>query len=356
MSKTRLVSKLTAGLAMLASAGWFVTAAFPLAAAPQIVADGAGVTVELNGVQLRHRGRVGYPAEAAAKAVEGTVAVQVRLDAGGNVMDASVVSGPDELRRAVLESVLSWHFAQDAAGSTRTVTVSFQLPAQAPESAHGITPELRTEAAAEAKTLGSLAMAPKPSQIASIDVRGLSDQARTDLLAALPIHVGDTFSPETMFKAMTVARAFDEHLHLSAGTSPKGETFVTIALREASAVPLASGTVNVSQNIASPAAGAIQVGGPVQAAALIYGPRPQYPPLAKQAHISGVVHLHATIAANGTVQQLEVIQPAHPLLAPAAIEAVRTWRYKPTLMNGEPVAVETTIDVSFFLVDGQTQM
>jgi protein TonB len=44
-----------------------------------------------------------------------------------------------------------------------------------------------------------------------------------------------------------------------------------------------------------------------------------------------------------------VVPPAHPLLAPAAMEAVRQWRYKPTLLNGEPVAVETNITVSFSL-------
>jgi periplasmic protein TonB len=93
----------------------------------------------------------------------------------------------------------------------------------------------------------------------------------------------------------------------------------------------------------------LQIGGNVQAALLIDGPKPTYPPLAKQARISGVVHLHAFISKEGTIQSLSVIPPAHPLLAPAALEAVRRWRYKPTLLNGEPVEVETTIDVSFML-------
>ena len=93
----------------------------------------------------------------------------------------------------------------------------------------------------------------------------------------------------------------------------------------------------------------VQIGGNVQAALLIYGPKPNYPPLAKQARISGTVHLHAFISKEGTIQSLTVIPPAHPLLAPAAVETVRTWRYKPTMLNGEPVEVETTIDVSFML-------
>ena len=75
-----------------------------------MVADGPGVTVNLNGAQLMHRTPVTFPTEALAKGVEGTVVVQVRLDPNGEVIDDTVLSGPDELRRSVQQSVLSWHF------------------------------------------------------------------------------------------------------------------------------------------------------------------------------------------------------------------------------------------------------
>jgi protein TonB len=58
--------------------------------------------------------------------------------------------------------------------------------------------------------------------------------------------------------------------------------------------------------------------------------------------------LHALIAKDGTVQQLEVMS-GHPLLVQAALDAVKQWRYRPTLLNGEPVEVDTTIDVIFTL-------
>ena len=348
MSRTRSISTLTAGLVLLAAACWFVTAAFPLAAEPQIVADGAGVTVELSGAQLMHRSPVRYPVEALAKRVEGSVAVQARLAADGTVMDANIVSGPDELRKAVLESVLNWHFAKDTANATRTVTVSFQLPARVQVA---LVPQQLREYSAPASP---------PSHIASIEVRGLSDQARSDLLAALPVHVGDAFSPDAMPKVFAEAVAFDQHLRVSSRTNQKGETTITIALPEATAVAPPGGSVTMSQQIASPAAaeGAtqrVQVGGNVMAAMLIYGPKPQYPELALKARISGVVHLHAFIAADGTMQSLTVIPPAHPLLTPAAMEAVRQWRYKPTLLNGQPVEVETTIDVTFSVPDQQPE-
>jgi protein TonB len=92
----------------------------------------------------------------------------------------------------------------------------------------------------------------------------------------------------------------------------------------------------------------IRVGGQVQAANLIKQPKPIYPPLAKQARISGVVRFNALIGKDGTIQNLTLVS-GHPLLVPAAQEAVKQWLYKPTLLNGEPVEVATVIDVNFTL-------
>lgn len=94
--------------------------------------------------------------------------------------------------------------------------------------------------------------------------------------------------------------------------------------------------------------GPVRVGGNVQAARIVNRVQPVYPPLARQTRISGTVRLHAIIGKDGTVQQLEVIS-GHPLLQQAALDAVRQWRYQPTLLNGEPVDVDTTIDVIFSL-------
>jgi periplasmic protein TonB len=92
----------------------------------------------------------------------------------------------------------------------------------------------------------------------------------------------------------------------------------------------------------------IRQGGQVQAAKLVNKVQPMYPPLARQTRISGTVRLHAIIAKNGSVEQLEVIS-GHPLLVQAALDAVRQWKYQPTTLNGENVEVDTTIDVIFSL-------
>ena len=73
---------------------------------------------------------------------------------------------------------------------------------------------------------------------------------------------------------------------------------------------------------------------------------PVYPALARQARIQGSVVLHAIIDKDGKVAQLEVIS-GHPLLVQSALDAVKQWRYKPTLLNGDPVEVDTTITVTF---------
>jgi TonB family protein len=90
----------------------------------------------------------------------------------------------------------------------------------------------------------------------------------------------------------------------------------------------------------------IKQGGNVTAASIITQTRPLYPPLARQARIQGNVVLHAIIDKDGKVAQLEVIS-GHPLLVQSALDAVKQWRYKPTLLNGDPVEVDTTITVTF---------
>lgn len=105
----------------------------------------------------------------------------------------------------------------------------------------------------------------------------------------------------------------------------------------------------VKQEVAKPKeVQRIRVGGNVQAAKLVRQPKPVYPPLAKQARIQGTVRFTAIIGRDGTIQNLTLVS-GHPLLIPAAQDAVRQWVYQPTLLNGEPVEVVTQIDVNFTL-------
>jgi len=84
---------------------------------------------------------------------------------------------------------------------------------------------------------------------------------------------------------------------------------------------------------------------------LIYRMQPDYPALARLARIQGAVVLRAVISKQGTIDNLQAVS-GPPLLMKAAIDAVQQWRYRPYLLNGEPVEVDTEITVNFVLAGG----
>ena len=88
----------------------------------------------------------------------------------------------------------------------------------------------------------------------------------------------------------------------------------------------------------------------VTAASIISQAKPQYPPKARESHIEGDVVLHAVIDKEGKISEVQVLS-GDDLLAKSALEAVRQWRYKPIIINGEPADVETTITITFSLLE-----
>ena len=92
----------------------------------------------------------------------------------------------------------------------------------------------------------------------------------------------------------------------------------------------------------------ISVGGSVQQAMLIRRVDPSYPPIAKTLHKSGQVHIKAIIATDGSIESVQALD-GDPLLVRSALEAVGQWRYRPTLLNGSPVEVETVVTVIYTL-------
>ena len=83
---------------------------------------------------------------------------------------------------------------------------------------------------------------------------------------------------------------------------------------------------------------------------LIRRVQPVYPPLARSARIQGPVVLSALISKAGTIENLHALS-GHPMLVPAAIAAVSQWRYRPYILNSEPIEVETRITVNFYLAE-----
>jgi protein TonB len=107
---------------------------------------------------------------------------------------------------------------------------------------------------------------------------------------------------------------------------------------------------NVLPKIAAPTSPrkVVRISQGVSEGLLLYRPVPTYPKIARAARIQGQVHLKAIISKDGSIQNLQALS-GHPMLIPAALESVRQWRYRPYLLNGEPVEVETDITVNFML-------
>ncbi|HEY7389998.1 MAG TPA: M56 family metallopeptidase [Bryobacteraceae bacterium] len=333
MSKTRLVSSIAAALGILAAACWIAAATFPLSAAPDAVTDSPGVQVDTGGAPLMHRAPVLYPESARKQGVSGTVTVQAAVDASGDVTDVQVLSGPEELRKAALQSVLQWHFEADAGARSHQVTISFQAGA-APTVAAPTTP------------------APDPFAglvLRNYVVNGISGQARIELLSRLPVHAGDVLAKGDALRIAKAAEAFDSHLTSITYRTPMNGPPTNLQSSRDLTIEIAPAVQPAAQDQQGPKAGPrLRVGGNVQATKIVSQPKPAYPAEAKQARIQGVVKLDVLVAADGTVQNINVIS-GHPLLVPAALEAVRQWVYQPTLLNGNPVPVETEVDVNFTL-------
>lgn len=144
-------------------------------------------------------------------------------------------------------------------------------------------------------------------------------------------------------------------VHLQAGQETKLEVPMRLGtVRETTGVvgnPDRTQHVGVEAPSVNAVPTRIRIGGNVQAANLISKVNPPYPSAAKAARIQGSVKLQALIAAEGTIESLQVENTEiDPDLAKASVEAVQLWRYKPTLLNGNPVAVSTVISVNFTLL------
>lgn len=136
----------------------------------------------------------------------------------------------------------------------------------------------------------------------------------------------------------------------------KDEAPPSVATSDTAGVPGGTGDVlgGIGTGVAPPppppaaTPNRIKVGGDVQSASLLKQVTPDYPGIAKSAHVSGTVTLHAIISKDGSIEKLEYVSgPA--LLMTSAMSAVKEWKYRPTMLNGQPVEVDTTVQVVFSL-------
>jgi TonB family protein len=114
-----------------------------------------------------------------------------------------------------------------------------------------------------------------------------------------------------------------------------------------------TGAAAPSADKPAPAPARIPVGGNVQPARLIFGPRPVYPPELKQQGVEGTVLVRAAISREGTTLNPRVLnaEELDPRMAQAALDCLAKWRYRPSLLNGNPVEITATISVEFKLAE-----
>jgi TonB family protein len=264
------------------------------------------------------------------------VVVEATLNDRGVVTDARVIGGPDQLRGAALKSVLDWHYAAQTASPVE-VAVDFKLPAQ------------QTRVQATHKVLSGT--------LKEIKFAGVSESVMQAVMSKLPVHIESRIEADMDPNGQFISslrhalQEVDEHLGLNLRFTPHtNDDRYDFALNIHYMGPVAQSAVT-AEPIRDAQGGAperIRVGGNAQALMAIFTTQPAYPPLAKQARIQGVVRLDAVIGKDGTMKDLRAAS-GHPLLVPAALEAVRQWVYKPTLLNGNPVEVVTVVDINFTL-------
>ncbi len=139
MSKLRLLTSYLSITAILALAAGTAILSFPLVGQPQVkeavTSDGSGIRVDPGG-RILYRPSLSYPPSAAQSRTTGAVVLDLTLDGKGQVADARVVSGPQELRHAALQSALTWHYVASAnTPNTARATIDFELAANTPANA-----------------------------------------------------------------------------------------------------------------------------------------------------------------------------------------------------------------------------
>jgi TonB family protein len=353
MTRFRLFSSYGSMVAILVLAGWVVLVSFPLIGKAEIkpaVRQSPSQTSQPQPGYVVNTPPVYYPPAALQKGIQGSVVVELTFNASGDVTDSRVLSGPEELRKGGLESALRGTYNINTA-RTLQVVVNFTIPPtvagtpgqrgnfQVRDGAPVTLPGARGGAPIQAFP----GPPPAPADIArgifekmgnveGIDVIGLQGSDLAQMQQRLQRFQGQPMSKD-LFDQITEAA-------LSGGVS------VPYQGLNIQPTPNQGSRVQVTFS-ATPLR--VRVGGRVADNNLIKpAAEPVYPPLAKVSKVQGDVVLEVNITKEGKVENLTVVS-GHPLLTDAAIDAVRQWGYKPTLLNGAPVDVVTTVTVNFTL-------
>jgi TonB family protein len=318
-----------------------------------------------------------YPPLARQARIQGTVVLKVVITKSGDIGTLRLVSGHPVLAPAAIEAVKQWKYRPYLSNGepvevTTNVQINFSLAGNPPTGVVGDTPGVPAEIIGEGT--GGLPRVSEtvmrgqrtqkidpvyPSTALQTGIQGFvllnvridkdGNVADVTLVSGHPLLVQAAMDAVKQWKyqpyllngaPMEVETAVHLRFDLSGGGNVMEPEAVMTELAPAISAdtsgPALHKRVRISQGVA-----AALVADQVQA---------EYPPEAREQHIQGNVLLQVIIGKEGNVENVQLIS-GHPLLAPAAIDAVKQWKYRPYLLNGEPVEVQTQVLVNFTLVN-----
>ena len=326
-----------------------------------------------------------YPPLARQARIQGTVILRVIIDKAGSVSSTQLVSGHPMLAPAAVEAVKQWRYVPyELNGETveveTDVQINFKLADDPPPSSVPYAPN--DEPVAPSVLMGgvvsgiisSVPIKPlagervseavlRPRRIQKVDpiYPGVAVQSYIHGTVVLDVRVNSSGSvdevarisgPPTLVPAAIEAVKqwkYSPYVKDGVAISVVSTVRLNFSLEEnesSGAVSEPPAFEETGPRIALPQR--IRVSAGVSSGLLVKKVAPEYPPDARAALVQGVVVLSATIDKQGNVSKLELVS-GDTMLAPAAMEAVRQWKYRPYLLNGEAVEVETTIQVNFVL-------
>ena len=355
-----------------------------------------------------NRAPMSYPPQALQKRIEGNVVVELTFNAQGEVIDSHVLSGPEELRQAALQTALQGTYAINVARSLQVV-IDFKLPpagtaqidgtvgdpSRAPLTAVTITATNTQNGATTVVTTTrageySFPQVPAGTYRLRAELNGFQPQFYDNIRLGNSQHVRLNFTLQPGLDVLSGNPAplrppilapernygVLESVDISGLPEPlagemrqrlqsfQGQRITNDLLNQVRASIVASswGTKPVGFDIprtgasssilkvtfydSPPSPTRVRVGGNVMAANLIQQVKPVYPQDAQDAKIQGVVVLEADIGKDGRVFGVRVIT-GHPVLITPAVEAIKQWVYQPVIVAGQPVDVVTTVTLNF---------
>ncbi len=364
MTKLRLTMSLAAITGFLVFAGGFAVWAFPLKSPAKLLnsrlATGSAPAAAVEGENTGAQGQQGlklvhsvppvYPPLAKAARIQGKVVLYVDIDGDGVVQNISVVSGHPLLVKAAIDAVRHWRYQVESHQPTFTdVTVNFTLSSSQSTDLEEVEEEPNSRVSSNAgkglKLLEPLnSLPPYPPLAKQMGIQG------TVVLEATVEKDGsvsniDVVSGHPLLVKAALDAVKDWRYEALASAPVKTTVTMKFSLSQSFSTdptPAATPAPDKEQVVDSHDKDVVK---PVP----IYKPEPKYTKEAKDAKVQGTVILKITIDAQGNVTDVKVTRSLEKSLDESAVQTVRTWKFKPALKDGKPVACKSTVEITFKL-------